>query len=205
MVTIQEARTQLSKSRSSLAGARQAVQSRRPSFSRSQLRAPRISRQISGQQLEQAKAQEMSILQGQEQQLSNYESQIDLAQQQQDTANTQNEQYNYALKVFLGQTSGGNMSSVPKEIQDAARQQAESAERSYSRAMNYEAGNLPDDFISLSQQMDLGRQFGTITQQQQPETIDGVYSDDYGMYSIAPSVADIKIKINTNYIFQQIV
>jgi len=72
-------------------------------------------------------------LQQKQQELSEYESQIKSVEQAQQRAQTRQDQYNYAVRAYLGLTSGGQLKTVPKDIRDDAREVAESIERQQSR------------------------------------------------------------------------
>jgi hypothetical protein len=69
-----------------------------------------------------------------EPQLTQYEQQIVQAEAQQ-KAQQEAAQYNFALRVYLGQTTGGSeFRDIPEDVKQAARKEAESKERSAYRA-----------------------------------------------------------------------
>jgi hypothetical protein len=68
--------------------------------------------------------------------LLQYEQEIEKAKQAQQATRIAQDQYNYAVRAYLGLTSGGNIKNIPKAIREQAKQVAESVERQQQRLQN---------------------------------------------------------------------
>lgn len=152
MATIQE---QITQQRTQVAQAQQKSQEALRQLQQAEAKIPEYQTQkalrqtytgITGQQKRGVFQRIKSAILGQKQQvqqyqqgLQQYEQQVlTPAEQQVREAQARAEQYNYAVRAYLGQVSGGSIKDVPLDIRRAAQQQAESLERQSSFALtNY--------------------------------------------------------------------